>query len=562
MTTLDLRDLELSAPAFDAVAKQYEQLTTRLRQATTRPQAVAVVQEWDRLLRELETWSNLVHLRFEQDTANEAYRAARQERDRLWPKFTELAIDFKRALLEGPRRDDIEQQFGTCAAGLWEAHVTSYDPQIEQEVVRESDLEAEYTELLAAARLSFQDEVYNLSTIVKFREDPDRDVRHGAEQARWGWFAQQREKLDRIYDDLVGLRTTMARKLGFETFVGLGYKRMVRVDYGREEVERYREAVRTHVTPLAEELNRRRAEQLGVDRLMSWDEGIFDPRGNPRPRGDHDWMIGQAQQMFGSLADELDAFFRLMRDSHLLDLKSRENKAGGGFCTSLDRYGLPVIFANFNGTKGDVEVFTHEMGHAFQNYLSRTQPLLDYTWPTHESCEIHSMSLEFLTWPQMDRFFGEEAERFRRIHLMQSLLFLPYGVAVDHFQHQVYENPEATPEQRHAMWREMEQRYLPWRDYGDLEHPAAGGLWQSQRHIYLSPFYYIDYTLALCCALQFWVRSRQDPQGALRDYIALCERGGSLPFRQLVDSAGLASPFEPDCLRGAVEQARQYLQLQ
>ena len=267
-------------------------------------------------------------------------------------------------------------------------------------------------------------------------------------------------------------------------------------------------------------------------------------------------MVVRAQTMFDAMHPQLGAFFRLMHESKLTDLKNRDGKAGGGFCTAFPSYGLPFIFANFNGTKGDVEVFTHEMGHAYQAYASRQQPLLDYLWPTNESCEIHSMGLEFLTWPHMEQFFEADAERFRRIHLTQGLLFIPYGVAVDHFQHLVYAHPEAPPQERHRMWQEMERMYLPWRDYGDLPHVADGGFWQFQRHIYLHPFYYIDYTLAQTCALQLWVRSGHDPAGTLDAYNRLCARGGEAPFQELARSAGLVSPFQAGCLREVVAQAR------
>jgi M3 family oligoendopeptidase len=166
------------------------------------------------------------------------------------------------------------------------------------------------------------------------------------------------------------------------------------------------------------------------------------------------------------------------------------------------------------------------------------------------------MSLEFLTWPYLERFFGDDAERFRRIHLAQSLLFLPYGVAVDHFQHEVYEHPDATPAERHAMWKAMEATYLPWRRWGDIARPAAGGFWQRQLHIYHYPFYYVDYTLAQVCALQFWVRAGEDRDEAMADYRTLCQRGGEAPFQTLVRSAGLRSPFEPGCLTAVVEKAR------
>lgn len=470
-------------------------------------------------------------------------------------------MQLKRQLLASPRRAEYEARIGKQAFLLWEADVTTFEPAIEADLVAEARLSAEYTELLASAKLPFDGQILNLEGIGKYTQHADREVRHQAQQVRWQFFERNAEALDRIYGELVQLRHGMARKLGYENYIALGYRRMQRVDYDEKDVERYRDQIAELVVPLAAQIVERQARNLGVDRVYFWDEPVFDPRGNPAPVGDHDWMLAQAQGMFDEMAAPLGDFFRLMVARHLLDLKNRPAKAGGGFCTSFPTYGLPYIFANFNGTKGDVEVFTHEMGHAFQNWQSRSTPVYDYLWPTLESCEIHSMSLEFLSWPYMERFFGDEAERFRTIHLAESLLFLPYGVAVDHFQHLVYAHPEATAAERKRLWQSVEKRYLPWRDYGDLAYPAAGGRWQLQRHIYNSPFYYIDYTLAGCCALQFWAKAQGDYQKALADYVALCRRGGEAPFQELARSAGLVSPFTPGALSSVVEQARRALAL-
>jgi len=377
----------------------------------------------------------------------------------------------------------------------------------------------------------------------------------------WDWFAEQGEPLDRTYDQLVHLRDTMARKLGFDDYVELGYRRMNRIDFNARDVEQFRAEVRRHVVPLAVRLREQQAARLGVEPLMFWDEPLHDSRDNPRPLGDHDWMLDRAGEMFDALGEPLGQFFRQMVAGGYLDLQAREGKADGGFCTSFSSHGMPYIFANFNGTKGDVEVFTHEMGHAYQFYESRGQRLLDYLWPTYESCEIHSMGLEFLTWPQMDKFFGNQAERFRTIHLTQGLLFLPYGVAVDHFQHLIYAEPGATPKRRHSLWRKMEAMYLPWRDYGDLSYPARGGRWQLQRHIYGDPFYYIDYTLAQTCALQFWLLAEQDAAAAMAAYVDLCRRGGSAPFQELVRGAGLTSPLQHGCLAEVVDKAKRRLRV-
>jgi M3 family oligoendopeptidase len=246
----------------------------------------------------------------------------------------------------------------------------------------------------------------------------------------------------------------------------------------------------------------------------------------------------------------------MMDERELTDLVARPGKAGGGYCTGLPTLGVPFVFANFNGSSGDVTVLMHELGHAFQSYRSRELPLVDYLWSTYEAAEVHSMSLEFLTWPLMERFFGERADAYRSNHLTDSLFFLPYGVAVDHFQHLVYARPEASPDERHAMWQWCERTYLPWRTYGDLERPARGAFWQSQQHIYRSPFYYIDYTLALCCALQLWASAADAPVDTLARYVALCERGGVAPFRTLIAEAGITEPFDASALPAVVALAR------
>jgi M3 family oligoendopeptidase len=336
---------------------------------------------------------------------------------------------------------------------------------------------------------------------------------------------------------------------------------MGRVDYNQADVDRYRRQVRDHVVPLAAKIRAAQAKRLGLEKLNLWDEPLHDLGGNPAPKGDRAWMVDRATEMFDAMHPELAGLFRLMNDRELLDLDTRDGKSPGGFCTGLPVWGVPFIFANFTGTKHDSEVFTHEMGHAFQAWQSRNQPVIDYHWPTSDGAEIHSMSLEFLCMPYIDKFFGDDAARFDRVHLIESILFLPYGVAVDHFQHLVYASPDATPAERHAMWREMEKTYLPWRDHGDIGYTRKGGLWQNQRHIYLAPFYYIDYTLAQVCALQFWVRSKADYGKALADYVTLCQRGGSLPFQSLARSAGLISPFDEGCLNDVVDEAARVLDL-
>mgnify|MGYP003471070294 FL=1 len=560
-TQINFADIQAETPTIEQITREYQDINNALDQAQTRLDKEKALQQWEDLRRRLNTWSEMTSLNFSQDTTNKEYQQAQEYSDELRPKLTALEVAMKRRLLNSQDRTELESILGQQAFSLWSADVTTFEPAIEEDLVQESKLVNQYVQLLASAELEFRGETLNLSGIRKYTQDSDRKTRYEAEKVRWQFFSQNQAQLDSIYDQLVKLRHQMAQKLGYDNYTGLGYKRMQRIDYTEADVASYRDEVVAKVVPLAQKIIDQKAQKLNLEWVMYWDEAVFDLQGNPKPQGDHDWMLQQAQKMFDAMHPELGSFFAMMVAGNFMDLKTRPGKAGGGFCTSFPTTGVPYIFANFNQTKGDVEVFTHEMGHAFQAWQSRNLPLIDYLWPTLESCEIHSMSLEFLTWSQMEQFFGDDADRFREIHLAQSILFLPYGCAVDHFQHLVYANPEATPEERNQMWQQMEARYLPWRQYEDLEYPAQGGLWQEKQHIYCSPFYYIDYTLALCCAMQFWVKAESDFEGALTEYIALCQRGGQAPFQSLTSSANLVSPFQPGSLANVITKAQQFLNL-
>jgi len=555
MSNVHFDQMSMPRPDQDKVAEKYASITKAFEEAQDSSARAAAIREWDRVRGRLWSYLSLTNLRFNQDTRDPERKAEREYADSVRPKFQELDTSVMQLLLASDHRDEMQAEIGEQAFALWDCEVGTFAPEIEDDLVKEAQLEAEYVELLASAKIEFHGETYNLPGLAKFGEDPDRDVRHDSAVAGWNFFGSHGDQLDRIYDDLVKLRTKMARTLGYDNFIEMGYKRMGRIDYDQKDVEAFRAQVRDKVVPLCTRIREAQREDLGVETLMAWDEPIHDPDGNPKPMGDHDWMLDRATEMFNEIGGGLDEFWGLMTERGLIDLKMREGKAGGGFCTSFPEYGVPFIYANFNGTQGDVRVFTHEMGHAFQNHCSHTLSPIDYHWPTSESCEIHSMSLEFLAWPQMELFFGDDADRFRRQHLMGALLFLPYGVAVDHFQHLVYAKPDATPQERNEMWLEMERTYLPWRQWGDLDYAAKGARWQRQGHIYQSPFYYIDYTLAQVCALQYWTRSEKDFNEALTSYVALCKRGGEAPFQQLTKGAGLHSPFEQGALDEVVEHA-------
>ena len=551
-------EMEYQRVPLDEIKSQYETLHRRLPSADARG-IVDVVREWTRLRSRYDTMSSLNQVRYTIDTRNTAIKDERKFLDDQEPTVEEWNTSMRRALLAHPQRGALEKEFGRQFISSMETAVQTFDPKIAEHLKKQSDLSMQYTDLLASAKIEFQGKTYNLSGLEQFQHNENREVRHEASLKRFEFFQSNGANLDRIYDELVKVRHDMALKLGYPNYIPLAYKLLFRTDYEQNDVKVLREEVRRHVVPLATRWRERQRQLIGVDELKWWDLKLLDGKPAPRPQGNAETIIENTSRMYSELSPQTAEFFRMMRERGLFDLVTKEGKAGGGYCTSFSDFGVPFVFSNFNGTKGDVEVMTHECGHAFQCWSSRGQPLLEYRWPTYEACEIHSMGMEFLTYPWMDLYFGDAAERFRRVHMIESVVFLPYGCAVDEFQHFVYANPDCGPEARHKEWISLEKKYLPWTNYGDLEYALRGGFWQGQQHIYNAPFYYIDYVLAQTCALQIWKKSRENRDRALQDYMAICPPGGSQSFLQLVQTGGLRNPFEPGVLSGIVSETERYV---
>ncbi|MFD6441684.1 M3 family oligoendopeptidase, partial [Peribacillus sp. NPDC060186] len=443
--------------------------------------------------------------------------------------------------------------------GLAEAQLTTFSPEIIPHLQKENKLSSEYSQLIASAKIEFEGEEHTLAQLQPFMESADRELRKNASEAYYSFFEKHQAELDRIFDELVKVRHETATTLGYKNFVELGYYRMTRTDYNAEMVAAFRKQVKEDVVPLVTRLNERQRERLGLENLCYFDENFQFRTGNAIPKGDAEWIIENGKTMYRELSTETNEFFNFMIDNNLMDLVAKKGKESGGYCTFIEDYKAPFIFSNFNGTSGDIDVLTHEAGHAFQVYQSRNLDIPEYYWPTYEACEIHSMSMEFLTWPWMELFFKEDTEKYKFSHLSSSLVFLPYGVAVDEFQHFVYETPDASPLERRQAWRKIEKDYLPHRNYEGNEFLENGGYWQRQSHIYQSPFYYIDYTLAQICAFQFWKRSMEKDVTAWEDYLNLCQLGGSKSFLGLVESANLKSPFADGTVQSVVKVIDEWL---
>lgn len=526
----------------------------KLKQAHDGDDALAAATTMTTLLNEADKQGQLAYIRHSINTKDEFYQGEQDYWDEYIPLYSEINTQYYQALLDSPYREELEQILPEQYFKMAEYKLKAFSPEVIGLLQKENELASSYDKLIASAQIEFDGKILNLSGLGPYQQSTDRHVRKAASEAYFNFFQENEEKLDDIYNQLVKLRDQIAKKLGFKDFVELGYIRMERYDYNREMVQTYRENVLNDVVPVAQKLYDRQAKRIGVDHMHYYDLNLEFLDGNAKPKGDAAYIMAMGQKMYHELSEETGTFIDYMYDRELLDLETKDGKQSGGYCTFIPGYDSPFIFANFNGTSGDIDVLTHEAGHAFQVYQSRWINQPELVFPTSESAEIHSMSMEFFTYPWMELFFKEETDKYKYSHLGGALQFLPYGVLVDHFQHEVYENPEMTPAERKATWRKLEKMYNPQKDYSENPFLDQGTLWFRQGHIFDTPFYYIDYTLAQVLAFQFWKRAIIDKdETAWDDYLAICEVGGTKSFLELVKMSHLKSPFEEGSLTEVIQ---------
>ncbi len=554
--------MEYQRPDLTALKAQIQALTKELQAAESYEAAKAVFLKKEELEKHISTQSTLAEIRHTIDTRDEFYDGEVRFWNGAQPQLEEDLQKWTMAMLASSFRKDFTEEYGDLMFVNAEIALKTFSPEIMGDIQQENDLTQEYEKLLASAQIPFEGKTYTLSQMSPFKTDADDARRLAAWKAEGQWYKDNQAALDGIYDKLVHLRDQMGKKLGYEGYTPLGYYRMGRNCYTKEDVEKFRAAVRTYLVPLADSIYREQAKRLGKEYPMSFADNALEFRsGNPRPVGTPDDILAQGKRFYDALSPETSEFFRTMLDGELLDVLSTEGKAGGGYCTSIPDYRVPFIFANFNGTQHDVEVVTHEAGHAFAAYMNRDRVPMSYTWPSLEACEVHSMSMEFFAWPWAEGFFGKDTQKFYYSHLSGALTFIPYGTMVDHFQHIVYEKPDMTPAERHGVWKELLGIYMPWMKLdGDIPFYAEGEGWQRQHHIYSSPFYYIDYCLAQTVSLQFWALLQKDQKNAWEHYMAYTRQGGSRTFTELLKNAGMESPFEEKCLRTVAQTAKDYLE--
>ena len=562
-TMPDFKDIKYVRPDVDAISESFKSLRLRLMTAQDVNIASDILMEYEKLIIDFNTQYELCNILHDLDTSNEFYSDELEFFDRSTAELSELSSAMLTVMANCPCADELKEKYGDMifrkAANLKQ----TISNEVIDDYAEESSLQNDYSQIQSEAQIEFEGEKLNLSQLSVKLESTSRQTRKDAHKALDEYYMGKKETFDKIYDDMVKVRTKIARKLGYNTYTELGYKLMERYDYGPEDVKKFREAICRYIVPITVQIRKLQQERLGVDNLMFYDLPTLFKNGNPSPIIPGVSLGDVAGDFFAKMFGNRPSFLEVLSEHGFTDLISRQNKSTGGYCMYLDGYAIPFIFMNANGTADDVATIIHEGGHAYAAVQSAdVSPFVECLSPTLEACEIHSTSMEFMSYPYMEMFYGEKAEQYRELHMTQALLFLPYGCMVDEFQHTIYDNPDLTPDERHAVWKALEEKYQPFIKY-DEDHPfhALGGAWMKKDHIFTSPFYYIDYCLAHICALQLWNLSREDMKMALMKYNKLCSLGGTDTLLKLLEKSEIESPFNIGIIKQVAFSCSEFLNL-
>ena len=535
-------------------------VTARIRAAENVESILKAREDKQAMLLEYATNASLASMRYTLDVSDPFYSAENEYYDEIGPEAESLLVEYSAALLDSPFRAELEQRLNPVLFRSMEVARKAMSPAIVEDMVEENKLVREYSDMMSAMEFSFRGQTMPRAALMKYAKDADRETRRECYEVLGRGLEAHKAELDGIYDRMVHVRDRMAKKLGYKNYIELGYYRMGRLCYDQEKVAAFRENVLRDIVPVVARLRSENAKRLGIEPYMFYDDGVIIPGGDPAPKS-KEAIFAAAKEMYHAMGEETGAFIDMMLDNDAFDVDARKNKWGGGYCTEFAKYKQPFILANFNGTAGDVDVVTHEAGHALNAFLIADSPYaLELGCGGMETAETHSMSMEFFAWPYMDKFFGEDAAKYKFMHALESFSFIPYGTMVDAFQHIVYENPDLTPDERDGVWLALEHQFRPHIHWEGMPYLEKGTRWQYQMHIYESPFYYIDYCLAQTAAFQFLMASLEDYDDAFARYLRLSKQGGEKVWTDLLEEAGFPSPFTPGSLKALAEQVEALLE--
>lgn len=559
---MKFNEMTYTRPDIDALLARCRELAAKAAAAPDGDALVRLYYEQSEAFAEYNTAANLANIHYTCDTRDAYWKAEQDFFDANGPAVTNASVEISRAFLANPHVDALTEKFGTtCVAGMKNAVLSMDDRTVELQQ-QFNALVSRYQQIYGGALVELDGKQLTIPQLGPYKEDLDPAVRRAAYEAEASYFDAHRAELDELYGQIVQNLNAQARVMGYHDYSELSYVRMNRIGYGPEEIRKFRNQVANDVVPQLQKVMALRAKRTGIAHPAFTDLPILFRDGNPKPIPGYKARMDAARTMYHELSPETAEFIDFMQDNELFDVESRPGKMSGGYMTSLPSYKAPFIFANWNDTSGDVDVLTHECGHAFEGYVAERDPAIpaDLECPGMESAEIHSMAMEFLTAPWHHLLFGKDTDKYALLHAEDSFVFLAYGCEVDEFQHIMYQNPDLTPDERNAEWLKLEKKYRPWIDFDNLPFYGRGAGWQRQLHIYECPFYYIDYCLSTMAALQFFLLSLTDHKDAWERYLRLVRRAGTASYTELLETAGLKVPFEEGSIKGIAQQMTDWLE--
>ena len=559
---MKFNEMTYTRPDIGALLARCKELAAKAAAAPDGDALVRLYYEQSEAFAEYNTAANLANIHYTCDTRDAYWKAEQDFFDANGPAVTNASVEISRAFLANPHVDALTEKFGTtCVAGMKNAILSMDDRTVELQQ-QFNALVSRYQQIYGGALVELDGKQLTIPQLGPYKEDLDPAVRRAAYEAEAGYFDAHRTELDELYGQIVQNLNAQARVMGYHDYSELSYVRMNRIGYGPEEIRKFRDQVANDVVPQLQKVMALRAKRTGIARPTFTDLPIMFKDGNPKPIPGYKARMDAARTMYHELSPETAEFIDFMQENELFDVESRPGKMSGGYMTSLPSYKAPFIFANWNDTSGDVDVLTHECGHAFEGYVAERDPAIpaDLECPGMESAEIHSMAMEFLTAPWHHLLFGRDTDKYALLHAEDSFVFLAYGCEVDEFQHIMYQNPDLTPDERNAEWLKLEKKYRPWIDFDNLPFYGRGAGWQRQLHIYECPFYYIDYCLSTMAALQFFLLSLTDHKDAWARYLRLVRRAGTASYTELLETAGLKVPFEEGSIKGIAQQMTDWLE--
>lgn len=557
-----LSEIKVPKPSSETIKALYDDHIDRIKNAECADDVLEVIFENNILVRRVQEQIEIINIRHAMDTLDERYAADQKWADEYNPVFDNLQLSFKEAVYDSPFRDDIERQIGQMYFTKTEVKKKTVSEDIIPLRQREQELIDEYDNILFESKKTVAGKTNSFMDLQELFSHDDRNIRKEAFRAFSEVLSENEDRLEKVWDELVKVRTQIANTLGYDSYVPVGYLERERLDYGREEVAKFRQQVVDEIVPLCNRLYEAQAKRLGIDAVMAYDENYVFPDGNAKPLGDAEFMMQQVISMLREMSPETDEFITFILDHELIDYKPRPEKAFREFHILLSYRKAPFMFEHFTGSAEDVQYLSEGLGHAFASYrASRKQPLDEYYFPSSEITEINAMSMIQFVNKYADRLFGEDAWKYEFGNLQYFMTFIPFGVAVDEFQHICYDNPNLTPKERTNEWHKLEQKYMPWRKYDDDdEFMKRGGYWYHKFHFFYVPLYYIEYALATVNAMEMYRKYIERPGTAWKEYLELVDVGGSKGYHEILKQANLTPVYEEGAVRNAIGYVKNFLE--